>query len=64
MHHACIEKEVLSYLRHQGIIKLFTSFEDENKLYYSLELLNDGNLLEYMNSNIIILIKSKISMIK
>lgn len=64
MHHACIEKEVLAYLRHQGIIKLFTSFEDENKLYYSLELLNDGNLLEYMNSNIIILIKSKISMIK
>lgn len=50
MHHACIEKEVLAYLRHQGIIKLFAAFEDENKLYYSLELLNDGNLLEYMNS--------------
>ncbi|CAD8210211.1 unnamed protein product [Paramecium pentaurelia] len=49
MHHACIEREVLAYLRHKGIIKLFNSFEDQNKLYYSLELLNDGNLLEYIN---------------
>ena len=50
MHHACIEREVLGYLRHKGIIKLFNSFEDGTKLYYSLELLTDGNLLEYINS--------------
>ena len=51
MHHAFIEREVLSYLRHKGIIKLFNSFEENDKLYYSLEVLTDGNLLEYMNSN-------------
>ncbi|CAD8211345.1 unnamed protein product [Paramecium pentaurelia] len=49
MHHACIEREVLSNLRHKGIIKLFNAFEEYDKLYYSLEVLTDGNLLEYMN---------------
>lgn len=52
MHHAYIEKEALSLLKHRGIIKLFHSFEDAEKLYFSLELLNDGNLLEYINSKL------------
>lgn len=52
MHHAYIEREVLSNLRHKGIIKLFNSFEEHDKLYYSLEVLTDGNLLEYMGSNL------------
>ncbi|CAD8198970.1 unnamed protein product [Paramecium octaurelia] len=53
MHHAYIEREVLSKLRHQGIIKLFNSFEEHDKLFYSLEVLTDGNLQEYMNRHIL-----------
>jgi len=45
---------VLSILRHKGIIKLFNSFENKEKVFFSLEMLNDGNLLEYMDSNIFI----------
>ncbi|CAK94438.1 unnamed protein product (macronuclear) [Paramecium tetraurelia] len=52
-HHAYIEREVLSKLRHQGIIKLFNSFEEHDKLFYCLEVLTDGNLLEYMNRHIL-----------
>lgn len=38
-------------MRHPGIIKLFASFDSGDKLFFSLELLNDGNLLDYINSN-------------
>lgn len=41
-------------MRHPGIIKLFSAFENEDKLYFSLELLNDGNLLEHINCKYIV----------
>lgn len=39
LHHVFIEREVLSELRHPGIIKLFNSYESNDRLYLSMELL-------------------------
>ncbi|KAM3145378.1 hypothetical protein pb186bvf_002422 [Paramecium bursaria] len=51
LHHVFIEREVLAELRHPGIIKLFNSYESNERLYLSMELLQDGNFLDYFNKN-------------
>ncbi|CAD8059774.1 unnamed protein product [Paramecium primaurelia] len=40
-HHAYIEKEMLQYLKYEGIIKLHSTFQDKNNLYFLLELAQD-----------------------
>ncbi|CAD8062996.1 unnamed protein product [Paramecium sonneborni] len=40
-HHAYIEKEMLQYLKYDGIIKLHSTFQDKNNLYFLVELAQD-----------------------
>ncbi|CAD8153011.1 unnamed protein product [Paramecium octaurelia] len=40
-HHAYIEKEMLQYLKYDGIIKLHSTFQDKNNLYFLVELASD-----------------------
>ncbi|EEY66101.1 3-phosphoinositide-dependent protein kinase, putative [Phytophthora infestans T30-4] len=43
-----MEKEALNHLRHPNIIRLYQTFQDDNNLYFLLELLNGGELLSHL----------------
>lgn len=48
-HQVFCEKEVLNYLNHPNIIKLQYSFQDKEKLYFVLELVEGGSFAEFLN---------------
>ncbi|KAK1948008.1 3-phosphoinositide-dependent protein kinase 1 [Phytophthora citrophthora] len=43
-----MEKEVLNRLQHPNIIRLYQTFQDDNNLYFLLELLDGGELLSHL----------------
>uniref|UniRef100_K3WPX8 Protein kinase domain-containing protein n=1 Tax=Globisporangium ultimum (strain ATCC 200006 / CBS 805.95 / DAOM BR144) TaxID=431595 RepID=K3WPX8_GLOUD len=43
-----MEKEVLNKLRHPNIIRLYHTFQDNDKLYFLLEFLDGGELLDHL----------------
>ncbi|KAE9333758.1 hypothetical protein PF008_g14299 [Phytophthora fragariae] len=43
-----MEKDVLNRLRHPNIIRLYQTFQDDNNLYFLLELLDGGELLAHL----------------
>ncbi|KAG0263434.1 pkb-activating kinase-like protein [Actinomortierella ambigua] len=43
-----IEKNVLYKLDHPGVVKLYSTFQDNASLYYVLEVCNNGELLTYI----------------
>ncbi|ETM43744.1 AGC protein kinase, variant 1 [Phytophthora nicotianae P10297] len=43
-----MEKDVLNRLRHPNIIRLYQTFQDDNNLYFLLELLDGGELLSHL----------------
>ncbi|EGZ28490.1 hypothetical protein PHYSODRAFT_294043 [Phytophthora sojae] len=43
-----MEKDVLNRLRHPNIIRLYQTFQDDNNLYFLLELLDGGELLTHL----------------
>lgn len=43
------EREIWSLLSHPGIIKLFSSFTDEQRLYFITEYLPSGTLRDYLD---------------
>ncbi|KAG1700181.1 hypothetical protein DVH05_011990 [Phytophthora capsici] len=43
-----MEKEVLNRLLHPNIIRLYQTFQDDNNLYFLLELLDGGELLSHL----------------
>uniref|UniRef100_A0AAV1VL14 Protein kinase domain-containing protein n=1 Tax=Peronospora matthiolae TaxID=2874970 RepID=A0AAV1VL14_9STRA len=43
-----MEKDALNRLRHPNIIRLYQTFQDESNLYFLLELLNGGELLNQL----------------
>ncbi|TDH65253.1 uncharacterized protein CCR75_008065 [Bremia lactucae] len=43
-----MEKDVLNRLRHQNIIRLYQTFQDDKNLYFLLELLTGGELLSHL----------------
>ncbi|CDW71498.1 phosphoinositide-dependent protein kinase i [Stylonychia lemnae] len=47
-HEVHIEKNVLTYLRNQSIIKFYQSFQDQLKLYLLLEYIPNGSLFDLL----------------
>ena len=45
-----IERQLLSQFDHPNIIKLYSTFQNKNKLYFVLELAEKGDLKEFMNT--------------
>ncbi|KAG6973434.1 hypothetical protein JG688_00003530 [Phytophthora aleatoria] len=43
-----MEKDVLNRLRHPNIIRLYQTFQDDNNLYFLLDLLDGGELLSHL----------------
>ncbi|KAJ0407401.1 hypothetical protein ATCC90586_003811 [Pythium insidiosum] len=43
-----MEKEVLNRLRHPNVIRLYHTFQDDHNLYFLLEYLEGGELLDYL----------------
>ncbi|KAG7381413.1 hypothetical protein PHYPSEUDO_006031 [Phytophthora pseudosyringae] len=43
-----MEKDVLNRLRHPNVIRLYQTFQDDNNLYFLLELLDGGELLSHL----------------
>ncbi|GLD94962.1 hypothetical protein PINS_up003587 [Pythium insidiosum] len=43
-----MEKEVLNRLRHPNIIRLYHTFQDDHNLYFLLEYVQGGELLDYL----------------
>ncbi|KAF9432166.1 pkb-activating kinase-like protein [Entomortierella beljakovae] len=43
-----IEKSALYKLEHQGVVKLYSTFQDRSSLYYVLELCKNGELLTFI----------------
>lgn len=43
-----VEKDVLNKLNHPFIIKLYYTFQDQDSLYFALELAKHGDLLRYI----------------
>lgn len=44
------ERQILSYLNHQNIIKLESSFQNKHKLYFVLEYAEYGDLFNYLGN--------------
>jgi len=49
-HEAYIEKEILSKISHPNIIKLLSTFQDRNKLYFVLEYASNRDLASFIRS--------------
>ena len=49
-HEAYIEKEIITMLDHPNIIKLLSTFQDKNKLYYVLEYASNRDLSSFISS--------------
>mmetsp|Transcript_7844 Transcript_7844/g.15024 ORF Transcript_7844/g.15024 Transcript_7844/m.15024 type:complete len:422 (+) Transcript_7844:13343-14608(+) len=47
--YAHVEKNLLTRLRHPGIIRLYFAFQDQMNLYYATEFCPGGELLNYIN---------------
>lgn len=47
-----VEKELLSNMKHPGIVKLRYSFQDKNSLYFVLEYCEGGDLTNFIKDNI------------
>jgi 3-phosphoinositide dependent protein kinase-1 len=47
-HQVYVEREVLMKLNHPNIIKLVSSFQDKNKLYFVLEYVSGGEFSDYL----------------
>ena len=47
-HQVYVEREVLLKLNHPNIIKLYSSFQDKNKLYFVLEYASGGEFSDYL----------------
>ena len=45
-----IERQMLSKLSHQNIIKLYSTFHNKKKLYFVFELAERGDLKEFLNT--------------
>ncbi len=43
-----IEREVLTKLNHPGVIKIFFSFQDKNRLYFVLEFCQGGEFSDFL----------------
>lgn len=48
-HHVYNEKLILEYLNSNMVVKLYTTFKDENKLYFLMENVPNGELGKYLN---------------
>ncbi len=46
--YVAIEKDVLSLLKHPYIVKLFCTFQDQTNLYFALEYVHNGDLLNLL----------------
>lgn len=49
---AMVEKELLSYMKHPGIVKLRYSFQDKQSLYFVLEYCEGGDFINFIKNNI------------
>lgn len=49
---AMVEKELLSNFKHPGIVKLRSSFQDKQNLYFVLEYCEGGEFISFIKSNI------------
>lgn len=47
--YAHVEKNLLTRLRHLGIVRLYFAFQDQMNLYYATEFCPGGELLNYIN---------------
>uniref|UniRef100_UPI00358EED19 3-phosphoinositide-dependent protein kinase 1 n=1 Tax=Myxine glutinosa TaxID=7769 RepID=UPI00358EED19 len=49
--HVKREKDILSFLNHPFFVKLFFTFQDEEKLYFGLSYAKNGELLKYIRKH-------------
>lgn len=49
---AMVEKELLSTFKHPGIVKLRSSFQDKQSLYFALEYCEGGEFINFIKANI------------
>ena len=52
-----VEKQILKQQMNPNILKLYSSFQTKNKLYYELEYASKGNILDILNSGVIFTVK-------
>lgn len=48
---AMVERELLTQINHPGIIKINSSFQDPNRLYFVLELCEGGAFKDFLKLN-------------